>query len=104
MKLGEDYVMTVDPTAEDQDSWSVILNNDPWENVVLRYRDIQILEKGTKLSFCPELQYVPEGIETESEAFKDYIAGVLDSVIRDMHELGGMQYFNKETGEPIAYE
>ena len=104
MRLGEDYVMAVDPTANDQDSWSVILNNEPWENVVLRYRDIQILEKGTKLSFRPELQYVPEGIETESEEFRDYIADVLDSVIRDMHAVGGMQYFNKETGEAIAYE
>ena len=67
MKLGEDYVLAVDPKASDQDGWSVILNNDPWENVVLRYNNIQILEKGTKLSFSPELQYVPEGVETESQ-------------------------------------
>jgi hypothetical protein len=101
MKLGEDYVLTVDPKASDQDSWSVILNNDPWENVVLRYCDIQILEKGTKLSFSPELLYVPEGVETDSQEFKDYIAAVLNEVIKDLHQVGGMQYFNKETGEPI---
>ena len=101
MKLGEDYVLAVDPRAETQDDWSVILNNDPWENVVLRYRNVQILEKGTKLSFTPEIQFNPEGVETESVEFEDYIASVLDSIIRDLHAVGGMQYFNKETGEQI---
>ena len=101
MKLGEDYVLAVDPKASDQDGWSIILNNEPWENVVLRYNNIQILEKGTKLSFRPELQYVPEGVETESQEFEDYIAAVLNEVIKDLHQVGGMQYFSKETGEPI---
>ena len=101
MKLGEDYVLVVDPRAETQDDWSVILNNAPWENVVLRFNDIRIIEKGTKLQFSPEIQFNPEGVETESVEFEDYIASVLDNIIRDMHAGGAMQYFSVETGERI---
>jgi len=88
MKLGEDYVLAV----EDENDWSVILNNDPWHNVVLRYHNVKILEKGTKLSFQHEVMFNPEEVETESEQYEDYIAGVLDSVIRHLHEQGGMKY------------
>lgn len=101
MKLGEDYVLCIDPKGSGQDDWSVILNNDPWENVVVRYDQVEILEKGTRLSFKPVIQYCPEGVETESKEFEDYIAAVLNDVIRDLHEQGGMQYYSKATGERI---
>ena len=101
MKLGEDYVLCVDPRAETQDDWSVILNNDPWEDIVLRFNDIRILEKGTKLQFSPEILFNPYDADTESVEFEDYVASVLDDIIRNMHAGGAMQYFSVETGERI---
>ena len=101
MRLGEDYIIAVDPQAETQDDWSVILNNDPWEDIVLRFNDIRILEKGTKLQFSPEILFNPYDADTESVEFEDYVASVLDDIIRNMHAGGAMQYFSVETGERI---
>ena len=97
MKLGEDYVLAV----EGENDWSVILEHDPWENVVVKYHNIQILDKGTKLSFQHELMFNPNEVDTDCLEYEDHIAEVLDSVIRHFHEQGGMQYFSKETGEEI---
>ena len=88
MKIGEDYVLAV----ESENDWSVILEHDPWNNVVIKYHNVRILEKGTKLSFQHQVMFNPYDADVESVEFEDHIAEVLDSVIRHFHEQGGMKY------------
>ena len=68
---GTDYHITVDPKGTNQDAWSVIMAG-PWDRVVGRYRDVEITDGGTKLSFAFEPQYVPEGLEL-TEEFENYL-------------------------------
>ena len=103
MTEGEEYHITVDPKAQGQDDWSVILTG-TWDRVVGRYRDVEITDGGTKLNFKFEPQYVPEGIDIQCTEFDFYVGEVLGSIIRDQHEKGSMVYFNKETGERVEYE
>jgi hypothetical protein len=102
MTEGEQYHIAVDPQGQGQDDWSVILTG-TWDRVVGRFREVEIIEGGTKMNFKFEPQYVPEGINIECTEFDFYVGEVLASIIRDQHEKGTMQYYNKETGEKVDY-
>ena len=97
MKLGEDYVLAV----ENENDWSVILNNDPWEDVVLKFHNVQILDKGTKLSFQHEIMFNPYDADVTTLEFEDHIAEILNSVILYFDSHGGIVYKGKETGDSI---
>ena len=100
MKVGEEFLIANDPQSSNQDDWVVILK-DPWDRVVGRYKDIEITEKGTRLSFRFEPVYVPEGVDIEGEGFLDHISEVLGTVIKEHHEKEAMVYYSKETGERV---
>ena len=100
MKEGTDYHITYDPKADDENQWSVIMGG-PWDRVVGRYRDIEITDKGTKLNFAFEPQYVPEGTDIQCTEFDFYASEVLNDIIKNHHEKKAMVYFNKDTGEQV---
>ena len=100
MKVGEEFLIANDPESSNQDDWVVILK-DPWNRVVGRYHEIEITEKGTKLSFRFEPTYVPEGIDIEEPGFLDHISEVLGTIIKEHHEKDAMMYYSKETGERV---
>ena len=97
MILGEDYVLAV----ENENDWSVILNNDPWEDVVVRYHNVQILEGGTQLSFQHEVMFNPYDADVTTIEFEDHIAEILNSVILYFDSQGGIIYKSKKTGDLI---
>lgn len=102
MIVGEDFTIANDPQSSNQDDWVVILK-DPWERVVGRYHDVEITEKGTRLSFRFEPVYVPEGIDLDGGDFLDHISEVLGTIIKEHHEKEAMIYYSKETGERVDY-
>jgi hypothetical protein len=100
MKVGEEFMIANDPQSSNQDDWVVILK-DPWDKVVGRYHDIEITEKGTRLSYRFEPVYVPEGTDIEGPGFLDHISEVLGTIIKEHHEKDAMMYYSKETGERV---
>ena len=100
MKVGEEFLIAIDPQSSNQDDWVVILK-DPWEKVVGRFKEVEITEKGTRLNFRFEPVYVPEGVDIEAEGFLDHISEVLGTVIKEHHEMESMVYYSKETGERV---
>ena len=100
MKVGEEFLIANDPQSSNQDDWVVILK-DPWDRVVGRYKDIEITEGGTRLSYRFEPVYVPAGVDIEGEGFLDHISEVLGTVIKEHHEKEAMVYYSKETGERV---
>ena len=104
MKEGEDYIVTQDPESEDGTGWAVIFESGPYEKVVARYTDIEILEQGTKLQFQIQPLFVPEGAsDVTAMEFHDHAADVLVDIIKKEHEEKAMIYLNKKTGERVIY-
>ena len=101
MKEGTDYHITIDPRAEDALQWSVIMGG-PWDRVVGRYRDIEITDKGTKLNFAFEPQYVPEGTDIQCTEFDFYASEVLNGIIKNHHEKKARVYMT-EDGKKVDY-
>ena len=104
MKEGVDYILTEDPESEDGTGWAVIFETAPYEKVVARYTDIEILDQGTKLQFQIQPLYVPEGSgDVTAMELHDHAADVLVEIIKKEHEEKAMVYMNKETGERVIY-
>ena len=102
MVEGEDYLITNDPKSVDPDAWAVILKHPDYDNVVGKFNDVAILERGTKLQFSFEPLYVPETLATPDEdALHDYLAAVLGAIIKEHHAKGAMAYYDRKTGERI---
>ena len=103
MTEGKDYIIAPDPQKTgDQNAWVVIFK-ERFDRVVVRYNNIQILEKGTKLSFELEPIHVPKEAEVDAEELQNHAADVLGVIIKKMHEEKTMVYVSKETGEKIVY-
>jgi hypothetical protein len=102
---GQDYIIAPDPERKDeQDAWCVIFTGD-YDKVVARYDNIQILEKGTKLSFVLHVLHQPEESgDANTIEFHDHAAEVLSEIIKSNHDQKTMIYINKETGEQVEYE
>ena len=100
MQEGINYHITIDPKAQTQDDWSVILAG-PWDRVVGRYKNIEI--KDGKCRYEWETQYLPEGVDVECTEFDFYISDVLMDIIKEHHDKGAMIYVSKETGEVVDY-
>ena len=100
----EDYIIAADPQRPDQqDAWCVIFKK-KYDRVVVRYNNIQVLERGTKLSFELQPMFYPEDIgDIDEQDFQDHAADVLGVIVKDMHEKKTMVYVNKETGKQIEY-
>ena len=104
MKEGVDYILTEDPESTDGSGWAVIFETAPYEKVVARYTDIEILEQGTKLQFKIQPLYAPEGTgDVTTMEFDDHAAEVLSEIIKKENEDKAMVYLSKETGERVIY-
>ena len=101
----KDYIIAADPERpDDQDAWCVIFKS-KYDRTVVRYSNIQVLEKGTKLSFELQPMFFPEDIgEIDMEEFQSYASDVLGVIVKEMHTQGAMVYVNKESGEQIEYK
>lgn len=100
---GVDYLIAPDP--KNSEDWCVILKLAGLDRVVGKYNNIEITEKGSKVSFEFHPMYTPEDAsDIQCEESKEYLGHVLVQIMRDHHEKQSMVYYSKETGEQVSYE
>lgn len=105
MKEGEDYIITGDPQGNGQDDWVVVLS-DPFDRLVGRYRNIEITNKGTEVSYKFERLFCPEEcvIEGREDELSSRLSDILVNILREHHDKRANIYYNMETKERIEYE
>ena len=104
MKEGEDYIISSDPDSNNQDDWVVILSH-PYDRLVGRYRNVEIKDKGTIVSFDFEKLYAPEtcNVKGNEKELHQHLTNVLVSILNDHHEKRANIYYSMETGKRIEY-
>jgi len=104
MKEGEDYIIASDPDSTNQDDWVVILSH-PYDRLVGRYRNVEIKDKGTNVSFDFEKVYAPEtcNVKGDEKELHQHLTNVLVSILNDHHEKRANIYYSMETGKRIEY-
>jgi len=109
MLEGVDYIVAQDPDSTDDSQWLVIINSGDWENFIIKYNNIQIVDEGKSISYDLEVIFVPENLrdsevtEEMQDAFAAHCGALIDHIITNFHEQGVNLYIDKETGEKIEY-
>ena len=104
MQEGKEYIITSDPYSCNQDDWVVILHH-PFNKAVIRYKDIRITEKGTKVSFGYEKLYCPEtaNVKGNEEEFEQHLSDILVNILKEHHDKNANIYYSMKTGERVEY-
>lgn len=104
MREGKEYIITSDPHSSNQDDWVVILHQQ-FDKAVVRYKDIRITEKGTKVSFSYDKLYCPETAEVtgNEEKFEEHLSDILVNILREHHDKQANIYYSMKTGERVEY-
>ena len=106
MKEGEDYIITGDPevSGDGGSSWTVILKGEKYNNFILRYRDIELLEESSILNYTIDLIFAPEDASVDSlEDYEEYCSEIIEHILVDFEERGYNVYIDKKTGEKIEH-
>ena len=90
------------PDPKDNEDWCVILKNAGLDRVVGKYNNIEITQKGTKVSFEFIPIHTPEdAADIQCAEAREYLGHVLVQIMRDHQDKQSMVYYSKETGERV---
>jgi hypothetical protein len=109
MLEGMDYIIAQDPESTDETQWILIINSGEYKDFIIKYLNLQLVEKGKSLSYDLEVIFVPEEIrdtevtEEMQTAFSDHCGALIEHIMTDFHERGVNLYIDTETGEKIEY-
>ena len=101
MIVGEDFTIANDPQSSNQDDWVVILK-DPWARVVGRYHDVEITEKGTRLSDDHRhfvFQVLPDATKGEVRAAVEKLFDVKVDSVQVINVRGKMKRTGRLSGK-----
>lgn len=90
--MGHEFDIISDPEDPSEDAWAVLLN-EPYKDVVLRYKSVEMDTSMGTMDFEYELLYVPEGLELPSpDDFGAYLSDVLVSIVRHFSDDGNVVF------------
>lgn len=104
MKENEDYVIAQDPDSLAATAWVVILKKGKWTDIVVRFKDIEISNLGSSITFTADILHTPEGTELNDKTqieLRDYCGLIIADIILDFHERGVNTYIDKKTGKQV---
>ena len=91
-----DYTIAPDPTpGASQDDWCVILRG-PYDDLVGKFINVEILDKGHRLVYDFEVLHVPDGMEMGDD-YDEYLKKVLMSILHAGESNGTLVYATKGT-------
>ena len=90
--MGHEFEVISDPMDPSEDAWAVLLN-DPYKDVVLRYKSVEMDTAMGTMDFEYELLFVPEGLQLpDPDEFGKYLSDILVSIVRTFAADGNVLY------------
>lgn len=106
MKENEDYIISQDPTQQSETEWVVILKNCEWNDFVIKFKDISIVDYGHTINYTLDLMYAPQNFEfkdKDQERFEKHCGLICAASIQSFHKRNANIYIDQKTGNRVEY-
>ena len=79
---GYEYEVIADPTDSSEDAWAVLLNDEKYKDVVVKYLKVEMDNSMRTMDFEYQVLYAPEGAELpDPDVFGAYLSDILMSIV-----------------------
>jgi len=97
----EDYLLVQDPTADDPNSWCVVLLGGDFNDWVVQFSDVALNTEDATIAYQYSILSPDEEVEYDQVAFTNRCTSTLTKILVLLHEAGAQTYTDLRTGEEI---
>ena len=101
----DDYLLVQDPTADDPNSWCVVLLGGEFNDWVVQFSEVAINAETEQLTYEYNILHPDDDVvEYDQLEFTNRCTSTLSKILLSLHESGAQQYTDLRTGEEVKLD